>query len=110
MKGKEIRYTESLEVKLTPAEMETLRKTHAQSIYQSLSAYVRARLFSKAITIRQRNESFDDLIEEWIQLRKELQDISKQVPLSQESEAKLLELIGQIKSGINKLVDLCMQK
>jgi predicted CopG family antitoxin len=110
MKGKEIRYTESLEVKLTPAEMETLKKTHAQSIYQSLSAYVRARLFNQSITIRQRNESFDDLIEEWIQLRKELQDFSKQVPLSQESEEKVLELIGQIKSAINKLVDLCMQK
>jgi hypothetical protein len=110
MKGKEIRYTESLEVKLTPAEMETLKKTHAQSIYQSLSAYVRARLFSESITIRQRNESFDDLIEEWIQLRKELEDIQKRIPLSQENEARLLDLVGQIKSCINKLVDLCMQK
>jgi len=109
MKGKELRYTETLEVKLTLTEMETLRKQHAQSIYQSRSAFVRALLFHHSITIRERNESFDDLIEEWIQLRKELEDIQKQAPLGQKSE-KVLELIGGIKSGINKLLDQCMQK
>lgn len=90
--------------------MEALKTRHAQSTYQSLSSYARGLLFNQKITIRQRNDSYDDLIEEWIQLRKELQEIQKQVPLNQENEARLLDLVRQIKSGINKLVDLCMQK
>ena len=90
--------------------MSVLKNAQLQSVCQSLNAYVRTVLFKKEITIRERNQSFDDLIEEWIPLRNEMQSLRDQLPFSHEGEARLLEMITEIKAGIHKLVDLCMQK
>jgi hypothetical protein len=104
------KYYKKIDFSVTPDELRGLKDAQLQSVCRSLSSYIRMVLFKKEITIRTRNQSFDDLIEEWIAVRNELQQLRDRLPFSPAGEARLLELITQIKSGIHQLVDLCMQK
>ena len=110
MKPKENRYTACLKVMLTPPDMQALKDARAQSTCQSLGEYARRLLLRKNITFLYRNRSLDDCIEEGIRLRKELQTIRENLPFSYEGEARLLQIMADIKIILYKIADLCMQK
>ena len=65
-----------LTVRLNTSEEAYLLKKCQKTTCQSLSAYARRVLFQKPVTLRYRNASADDFLEEIVRLKKELRGIS----------------------------------
>ncbi|OOQ60295.1 plasmid mobilization protein [Mucilaginibacter pedocola] len=61
-----------LKIRLRPSEEEILDKRYKKSTFQSLSEYGRALLLGKPVTIIYRDRSMDDVLEELVKLRREL--------------------------------------
>jgi len=68
--------TINLNVRITEAESEMIKKKFTDSTFQKLSEYVRRKLLDKTITTYTRNKSLDDFMAEMILLRKELNHIA----------------------------------
>jgi hypothetical protein len=64
-----------LTVRLTRKEYEQLEQRFKGTTCSQLSQYIRSILLSKQVVVKYRNTSLDDLMEEIILLRKELQAI-----------------------------------
>lgn len=99
-----------LRVKMPMSEYEHLVKECSDTIYRSLTEFVRKKLAGKPIIVHYRNKSFDDFVNEAVLLREEIQTIRTRMPLSKDNEERLIELAAKIKEGINKLVDTCLQR
>ena len=97
------------QITYTEKEWIQLQNDFAQSSCTRLTQYLRD-LTLKAPFDIYRNRSFDAFVEEISQLRKEMQEIAAQKPLTGLNEFRLLHLHKEIKESINKLIDLCMQK
>ncbi|WP_207428898.1 plasmid mobilization relaxosome protein MobC [Pedobacter sp. SYSU D00535] len=117
-------------LRLKPAEFQLINDRFKKTKFRSLSEYTRSVLLEKPITILYRDKSSDDILEELILLRKELnffgnnfnQTVRKLNSVSGMPEAKhwqsVLEVlrdqlepsIRQIKDRINNYSDLWSQK
>ncbi|WPU94830.1 hypothetical protein SNE25_04750 [Mucilaginibacter sabulilitoris] len=61
-----------IKVRLKPSEEEAFSKDFKKSTFQNLSEYGRAMILGKPVTIVYRDKSMDEVLEELIQLRREL--------------------------------------
>lgn len=75
MSTKEANRTKILLTRLQPDEFSSLEKRFKKTRFQKLSEYVRALLFNKPVTVFYRNQSMDDILEELVLLRRELNAI-----------------------------------
>lgn len=121
--------TRWLHLRLTPNEYQLLQNRHKKSTCPKLSDYARKNLLQKPIVIKYRNESLDELMNELIQLKGQLNPIGNNFNqavkklhtliqiqefrhwiLDYESEKKvLLEIIDQIKKHIQNLAEKWLQ-
>jgi hypothetical protein len=64
-----------MKIRLKPSEEEALTKRVSKTTFQNLSEYGRAMILGKPVTVVTRDKAMDDLLEEMILLRKELNAI-----------------------------------
>jgi hypothetical protein len=86
-------------------DLERLRKTVAHSTCRSVSEYCRKVALGKPVRVFYRDQSFDAFTDEVIALRKEMQAIRENGPLTSEGEQRLITLLEEIKKYINKIFD-----
>jgi hypothetical protein len=65
-------------LRLTESEYEALLHQKEQSLERSLSAFARKRMLQIPITVKYRNASADDFLEEMVPLKKELNLIARE--------------------------------
>ncbi len=129
MKEKNAFRTRIIGLRLTPKEYEQIEKKCKNSTANKLSQYVRLLLFSKPVTVYQRNKSLDDFMAEMMLLRSELNTIGnnfnqaekKLNSLQQIAEFRswiityelenkiLINKVNEIKNRINKIADEWLQ-
>lgn len=99
------------EVKLryTVEEFARLKKAFARSTHRTISSYIRRLSLGQPVEIITRNASFDAFVGEIISLKTEMKNLSEQKDLSPATQAALIHLHEDIRSAINKIVQLCMQ-
>lgn len=117
-------------LRLKPKEFETVNSDFKRTRFRSLSEYTRSMLLEKSITVLHRDAAMDEILEELILLRKEInfignnfnQVVRKLNSVSGMPEAKIwqsmLEVlrdqlepsIRQIKDRINNYSDIWSQK
>lgn len=117
-------------LRLRPKEFETVNSDFKRTRFRSLSEYTRSMLLEKSITVLHRDAAMDEILEELILLRKEInfignnfnQAVRKLNSVSGMPEAKIwqsmLEVlrdqlepsIRQIKDRINNYSDIWSQK
>jgi len=61
-----------IKVRLKPSEEELLNKRYKKSTFQNLSEYGRAMILGEPVTIIHRDRSMDEVLEELVLLRREL--------------------------------------
>jgi hypothetical protein len=93
----------SIEVCVSPLELQRIKDNLANSTCHNLSQYVRKCSLGDPVTVYYRNKSLDEFVGEIIRLRKELQETRQH--FSKEKEDQALELITAIKQTINQLAD-----
>ncbi|MEJ2881395.1 plasmid mobilization protein [Pedobacter sp. GR22-6] len=71
--------TQWMHIRLTPKELEKLRKRCNATTSRDMSSYIRNVLLSKPVTVITRSQSMDQFIEELIFLRNELSAIGSNV-------------------------------
>lgn len=64
--------TRRLILRLTPEEYEKIERRFRKSMFRNISEYSRAVLLKKPVTLTYRDQSMDDVLEELILLRREL--------------------------------------
>ncbi|MDN5286621.1 MAG: hypothetical protein JWR38_2895 [Mucilaginibacter sp.] len=119
-----------LNLRLNDEEFELFKRQHKKSVFRKMSDYGRAVLLGKPVTILYRDKSMDEVLEELILLRRELNAIGnnlnqvvKQINsahgfpdarlwmnLLTVINGKLEPSIRQIKEQMNKYADLWSQK
>jgi hypothetical protein len=90
-------------------ELDKIRKKVASSTCHGLSEYSWKLLMGEPVTFYTRNKSFDDFVSEGVRIRREIQLIRSSVPLSGESEHRLVDLIGGIYEQLKSLSDYVYQ-
>ena len=116
--------------RLKPAEYVLLEKRFKKTRFRKLSEYIRAALLEQTITVNYRDQSMDDMLEEMILLRKELNAIGNNlnqavrninsmhghadtrlwISLLGVINGKLEPSIGQIKARMTNYADVWSQK
>ena len=81
-----------------------------QSTCRSNAEFLRKLALGKPVRMFYRSKSIDDLVNECIALRKEMQAIREMSPLKEGNLEKLVAIQTEIKTIINKIADQCMQK
>lgn len=129
MKEQNKNRTKWLHLRLKPEELKLLNKNFSKSTCPKLSDFARKNLLQKPIVMKYRNESLDDLLNELIQLRAELNSIGNnfnqavkklhtlnQIPefkywiITYETEKKVLfDSIDLIKKTIQNLSEKWLQ-
>jgi len=119
-----------IKVRLKPSEEELLNRRYKKSTFQNLSEFGRAMILGKPVTIIHRDKSMDEVLEELILLRRELNHIGNNlnqavrninsahgfpdtrlwINLLTVINGKLEPSITQIKEQINQYADLWSQK
>ncbi|MEJ6979450.1 plasmid mobilization relaxosome protein MobC [Pedobacter sp. P351] len=130
MPRKQVHRTKWVNIRLTPDEFKIIEARFKKTMYRKISEYTRNVLLEKAITIVNRDKSMDDVLEELILLRKELnfiginfnQAVRKLNSVSGMPEAQIWQSmmillrdqiepsIGQIKERMNNYSDLWSQR
>ncbi|HXH99317.1 MAG TPA: hypothetical protein VNI52_03545 [Sphingobacteriaceae bacterium] len=72
MPKKQIHRTKWVNIRLTPDEFKTISDRYKKSMLRNVTEYARDVLLERKITVVYRDQSMDDVLEELIQLRKEL--------------------------------------
>ncbi|MDB5119769.1 MAG: hypothetical protein JWN56_987 [Sphingobacteriales bacterium] len=72
MAKKPVTRTKWVNIRLTPAEFKTIQHAYKKTKFRKISEYIRDVILEKDITLIYRDQSMDDMLEELIQLRKEL--------------------------------------
>lgn len=72
MPKKQVHRTKWVNIRLTPDEFKVISDRFQKSIFRKISEYTREVLLEKKIQVVYRDQSMDDVLEELIQLRKEL--------------------------------------
>jgi hypothetical protein len=129
MKAKEENKSRIIGLRLSPKEYEQVQKKCQKSTPYKLSEYVRRMVLSKPLKVYYRNQSLDELMNELIGLRKELNSIGNnfnqavkklhslsQIPefrtwlLTWEVEKQtLLSKVEEIKKRMGKMEDIWLQ-
>jgi hypothetical protein len=119
-----------IKVRLKPSEEELLNKRYKKSTFQNLSEFGRAMILGKPVTIIHRDKSMDEVLEELILLRRELNHIGNNLNQAVRNinsahglpdtrlwmnlltiiNGKLEPSINEIKERVNKYSDLWSQK
>jgi hypothetical protein len=99
--------TERLILLYNEDEFKRLKLLFAKSLCHSIAGYVRKVSLEDPVEIAVRNESFDDFVGEIIQLRKEMTSLRKEAAFAPALE-KIIQVQEDIKSIINKIIELCM--
>ncbi|HZE85049.1 MAG TPA: hypothetical protein VE035_12120 [Puia sp.] len=94
-----------LNIVLNAKAHEKIKADFANSTCISMSEYARKMIFGEPVTMYYRNKSFDEFAQEAIRLRKELQEVRSKLPFTPESERRVITLIEEIKTIINKIAD-----
>lgn len=112
-----------LTVRLTQEELERLRRQKAQTAYTRMADYIRVLIFQKPIRVFSRDKSVDELMEELILLRTELNALGNNfnqvvrrinsLPFPPESllqvanslQVQLLEKVAGIQARINQAAE-----
>lgn len=122
--------TRWLKVRLKPSEYEQIEKRTQRTTFQTMSEFARAMLTGKPVRVLTRDQSMDEILEELILLRKELNGIGQNLnqavkrihSASDQADARLWmglltvingnlsPAIGQIKERMNQYADLWLQK
>lgn len=119
-----------IKVRLKPSEEELLNKRFKKTPFQNLSEFGRAMILGKPVTVIHRDKSMDELLEELILLRRELNHIGNNLNQAVRNinsahgfsdarlwmnlltiiNGKLEPSINEIKERMNKYADLWSQK
>jgi hypothetical protein len=119
-----------LNLRLNNEEFELFKKQYKKSMFRKMSDYGRAVLLGKPVTVFYRDKSMDDILEELILLRRELNAVGNNLNQAVKQinsthgfpdaklwmnlllviNEKLEPSIGQIKGQMNKYADLWSQK
>ena len=119
-----------LKIRLKPSEEGLLNKRFKKSTFQNLSEFGRAMILGKPITVIHRDKSMDDVLEELILLRRELNHIGNNLNQAVRNinsshglpdtrlwmtlltiiNGKLEPSINEIKARMNKYAELWSQK
>jgi hypothetical protein len=117
-------------VRFKPTEFELIEKRFKKTLFRKLSEYTRNVLLEKTITVTYRDKAMDDILEELILLRRELNAVGNNLNQAMRNinaahgnaDAKLWmnllttisnrvePAINQIKEQMNKYADLWSQK
>jgi hypothetical protein len=100
--------TERLILLYTVEEWQRLKKHYSRSSSKTISRYVRRVSLEEPVEIVVRNASFDEFVEEIIELRGEMAFV-RQLGLGAQMGESLIRLQESIQLKINKIVELCMQ-
>lgn len=115
-----------MKIRLRPSEEEVLVNKYKRTTFQNLSEYARALILGKPVTVLTRDKAMDDMLEELILLRKELNAIGNNLNQAVRNinaahgqadhriwmgllsliNAKLEPSITEIKSRIAKFADI----
>ncbi len=129
MKKHKVNRSRFVGIRFTPEEYDLLTRQSSQTTTPQLSEFIRKVLFEKPVTIKQRNQSLDDVMTEVIRLRNELhlvgnnfnQAVKKLHTLVQVAEFRtwvqlyendrqsLVNMVGEIQQHINILSDKWLQ-
>ena len=130
MSKKEANRTRWLNIRLKPDEFEALNSRFKRSIFRKMSDYGRAVILGKPVTIFYRDQSMDEILEELILLRRELNAVGNNLNQAMKHinsahgfpdarlwmnlvtviNGKLEPSMRQIKEQMNKYADLWSQK
>jgi len=107
-----------IKVRLKPSEEELLNKRYKKSTFQNLSEFGRAMILGKPVTIIHRDKSMDEVLEELILLRRELNHIGNNLNQAIRNinsahgfpDTRLWMNLLTIINGKNKYSDLWSQK
>lgn len=119
-----------IKVRLKPSEEEELVKRFRKTTFQSLSEYGRAMLLGKPVMIKTRDKAMDDILEEMIILRAELNAVGNNlnqavrninaahggadnkmwIGLLSVINAKIEPTINDIKQRLTEYADVWLQK
>ncbi len=106
MEEKKTFRTRIIRLRLILKEYEEIEKRCKNSTAGKLSEYVRYVLFSKPVTVYQRNQSLDDFMTEMMQLRTELNSIGNNF----NQAVKKLHTLGQIAEFRNWIITYELEK
>ncbi|UUW08651.1 plasmid mobilization relaxosome protein MobC [Flavobacterium plurextorum] len=81
-----------LHIRLTEVELQQVDKNFKASVYRKRSAFVRRNLLRKPVVMKYRNESLDELIQQLIQLRTQLNFIGNNFNQSVKKLHTLIEI------------------
>ncbi len=119
-----------IKVRLKPSEEESLNKVFKKTTFQNLSEFGRAMMLGKPVTVIHRDKSMDDVLEELVLLRRELNFIGNNLNQAVKNinsahgfpdtrlwlnllsviNGRLEPSINEIKDRMNKYSDLWSQK
>ena len=119
-----------IKVRLKPSEEESLNKIFKKTTFQNLSEFGRAMILGKPVTVIHRDKSMDEVLQELILLRRELNFIGNNLNQAVKNinsahgfpdtrlwmnlltviNGKLEPSINEIKDRMNKYSDLWSQK
>jgi len=119
-----------LNIRLKPEEFRTIHNHFAKTVFSTMSEYGRHLLLDKKVTVAYRDRSMDDLLEELVLLRRELNAIGNNLNQAVKNingahgladarlwmsllsviNGRLEPAINEIKEQINKYADLWSQK
>src|SRR5258706_11533004 len=89
-----------ISIRYSPVELEKLKGFFSTSSCRTLTQYVRDLSLKYPFQIH-RNRAFDQFVEEIVELRKEMQEITRKIVITKENEIRLIELYEEIKNKIN---------
>jgi len=117
-------------LRFTPEEYQLLEKRFKKTSFRKLSEYMRSVLLEKPVTVNYRDKAMDDVLEEMVLLRQELNAIGNNLNQAMRSinsthgsadtrlwmnllsviNTKLEPSIGHIKERMNQYADIWSQK
>lgn len=96
-----------ISIRLTEEEFTTVTNRLNRTTCRSLTEYVRRRLLGKSITVKVRNESQDELLQEIINVKNLLTELSETAEKTQ-GDMSLMKLY-QIKALLTQISKKCLQ-
>ena len=95
-----------LSIRLTADELQEVYSYQHQSTCRSLTEYVKKVLTSKPVTVKVRDESKEDTLQQLAAIRTRLDALAE----TTDHNGHLLEEIADIKSTIRKIAETCTQR
>jgi|SRR5579859_2399076 len=97
-----------LSIRLSAEELQEVYSHQHQSTCRSLTEYVKKVLTAKPVTVKVRDESKEDTLQQLIAIKNRLDHLAEKTEPA--SNGSLLGEIADIKSSIRKIAETCSQK